>query len=899
MRKDLFTLLLSIILIFLGVEFVYSSIIMLSDDEVKTREVYRLVGEWELSLNNIFSKVYKVNVPGCVGIEVPELRNYRGEFYYRKIFDIKKIDKDSVYYLYFGAVNYYSEVWLNGQFIGSHEGGYTPFSFEITDKLKKNNILIVKVLLPSDEDSDFPFPEIPHGKQTWYGTAGGILGDVNVIRLPEDHIKNIYITPDIDNSKINVKGKLSVTNKDRTLLFRIYNPDGQKIKEVKGSLSEEVNQSIFIEKPILWDVNNPKLYKLEISLLEKDKLVDTFFKYFGIRKIEIKNGEILLNNKPIYIIGALDQDFYPDTHYIPPNEEFVKNQLILAKQMGLNCLRYHIKVPHPWYLKWADRLGVLVWYDMPNWDRSTTKAKARGEKLLEEMVSYDYNHPSVIIRTIINESWGLDLPGNYEDRKWLENMYDKLKTLDPTRLVVDNSPCCNNFHIKTDINDFHNYFAFPDRLSAMKSWVSEYANGPSWTFGSGGNRKGNEPLLVSEFGNWGLPDFSKLKTYYKGNPWWFIQGNIDNGTSPLGVEGRFKDYGLNKIFSPSSFTQSFQELQYQALRFQIEEIRKHPDIKGYIITEFTDLYWECNGLLDITRGKKSYFNELKNLNTPDLIFPKERPTGVWSGELISIPILFSHLSDRTYNRVIFKWQLIGTDISDSLENIKVHYGLNEIGDIKFKIPSIKEPRNYSISLGLIADGKLISQNSIDLFVVPKDLLKNTKLKLAGYDEKSKAILKSLGVKLYDIKEADIICSNIIDENLKSLIKQGKNTIIDSAYEYMGFSNYLSLRRSGPLEGNWVGGLGIISPKLAGDTFPLFLDYRFIDDMPDIFLAGDVDFGKSTLSGMVIGWITNPMNFIVETKLGKGKVQLTTFKVLSSDKLSPTLVALLWRMLKIL
>jgi hypothetical protein len=243
--------------------------------------------------------------------------------------------------------------------------------------------------------------------------------------------------------------------------------------------------------------------------------------------------------------------------------------------------------------------------------------------------------------------------------------------------------------------------------------------------------------------------------------------------------------------------------------------------------------------------------------------------------------------------------LIGTDISDSLENIKVHYGLNEIGNIKFKIPSIKEPRNYSISLGLIADGKLISQNSIDLFVVPKDLLKNTKLKLAGYDEKSKTILKSLGVKLYDIKEADIICSNIIDENLKSLIKQGKNTIIDSAYEYMGFSNYLSLRRSGPLEGNWVGGLGIISPKLAGDTFPLFLDYRFIDDMPDIFLAGDVDFGKSTLSGMVIGWITNPMNFIVETKLGKGKVQLTTFKVLSSDKLSPTLVALLWRMLKIL
>lgn len=117
-----------------------------------------------------------------------------------------------------------------------------------------------------------------------------------------------------------------------------------------------------------------------------------------------------------------------------------------------------------------------------------------------------------------------------------------------------------------------------------------------------------------------------------------------------------------------------------------------------------------------------------------------------------------------------------------------------------------------------------------------------------------------------------------------------------AYEYMGFFNYLSLRRSGALEGNWVGGLGIISPRLSGETFPLFLDYRFINDMPDLFLAGEIDFGKSTLSGMVIGWVTNPMSFVVETKSGKGESLLTTFKIFSGDKLSPTLVALLWRML---
>ncbi|MGC8718240.1 MAG: glycoside hydrolase family 2 protein, partial [bacterium] len=357
MHKILFLILLPITLVLLYGEFTLASTIMPSDEINKPRETHFLIGKWDLSLDNKFSRIYKVNVPGCIGIEVPELRDYRGEFYYRKKFDIKEISTNSVYYLYFGSINYYSEIWLNGQLIGSHEGGYTPFSFEITNKLKNNNELIVKVLLPSDNDPNYPFSEIPHGKQTWYGTAGGILGDVYIIKLSKDYIKNIYITPDIDNSQIKVKGEATVVNKDRSILFRIYDPNGQEIGEYKYPLTEKFNKEISILNPTLWDIDNPKLYKLEVSILYKDKLIDKFTKYFGMRKIEVKDREILLNDRPIFIMGTLDQDFYPDTHYIPPSEEFVKNELILAKQMGLNCLRYHIKVPHPWYLKWADRLG--------------------------------------------------------------------------------------------------------------------------------------------------------------------------------------------------------------------------------------------------------------------------------------------------------------------------------------------------------------------------------------------------------------------------------------------------------------------------------------------------------------------------------------------------------------
>lgn len=360
MSKRMFFILVTIVFLLVGVGIAFCSTIMLSDDEIEPRAVYSLSGKWEVSLNNKFSKVYKVNVPGCIGIEIPELREYRGNFYYRKIFNMKEISKNSTYYLYFGAINYYSEVWVNGQFVGSHEGGYTPFSFEITDKLKNNNELIIRVLLPSNDDPSYSFLEVLHGKQTWYGTAGGILGNVSIIKISKDYIKNLYITPDINNSKINVKGESKLVSRSRDILLRVYSPNGERLREFRFSATEKINVDVPIPKLVLWDVDSPALYKLEVLIIEGNKILDRFIKYFGMRKIEVKNGEILLNNKPIYIIGALDQDFYPNTHYIPPSENFVRSELILANQMGLNCLRYHIKVPHSWYLKWTDRLGILI-----------------------------------------------------------------------------------------------------------------------------------------------------------------------------------------------------------------------------------------------------------------------------------------------------------------------------------------------------------------------------------------------------------------------------------------------------------------------------------------------------------------------------------------------------------
>ncbi|MCX7796439.1 MAG: hypothetical protein N2380_07960 [bacterium] len=864
------------------------------------RKFKSLNGIWEVSLDKRFSptQTYSIEVPNCIGNQVPALRDYRGVVWYRRDFEIDK-DRESKYLLSFGAVNYYAEVWLNDILVGSHEGGYTPFTFDVTHLIKPQNILLVKVIIPGEADPNYPFSEIPHGKQEpqWYGMAGGIWQEVRLIQTGVSYIKNVKITPNVDESKVYL---LVNSEKEKENLYTLHisliDPKGKEINSIETELEEENSIELTIKNPILWDVDNPNLYTVRASIHYKSKILDEIEETFGIRKVEVKDEDVFLNGKPIYLMGALDQDFYPFTHYNPPSEEFVRDELILAKEMGLNCLRYHIKVPHPWYLKWADRLGVLVWYDMPNWSRSTSNSKARGEKLLEEMVEYDYNHPSVIIRSIINENWGLDLVNSKEDRDWLKKTYNWLKKKDPTRIVVDNSACFPNFHIKTDIEDFHNYFAFPDKFREMQRWTEDFSKHPSWTFAQDGERQGYEPLIVSEFGNWGLPNVTKLRAQYGGDPWWFQQRDTTTATKPLGVEERFWQYGLDKVFDNiENLTETFQELQYQALRFQIEEIRKYPQIKGYIITEFTDLYWECNGLLDLMRGKKSYFDELKNLNTLDLVFPQKRPTGVWSGDKITIPILFSHLSHNSFDEVKISWNVEGTEIRGSFSVPRVSFGLNEMGNIEFIAPDVSESKTFRLVLKATSRNRLINENIMQIFVVPRTLI-NTKISVL--DNSLEKSLRSAGINICNISEAEVVYATSFSDDLEKLAKEGKTVILelsgDTRFSKFG---YVLERRKGITEARWVGGLGIFNPKIAGRVFrEKVMDYRFIDDAPINYLHGEFNFGSRTLAGMIIGWIYYPLNFMIDVQLGEGNMIVHTFPMIDRLSNSPVMKALLGQIL---
>jgi beta-galactosidase/beta-glucuronidase len=254
-------------------------------------------------------------------------------------------------------------------------------------------------------------------------------------------------------------------------------------------------------------------------------VLDEIEEWCGFRTVEAREGRIYLNGRPIYLRGALDQAYYPETIYTPPSLEKLEGQFRQAKALGFNCLRCHIKIEDPRYYALADRLGLLIWAELPNWMHLSPAAAARAEATFAAMVERDWNHPSIIAWTLINEDWGTDLVSNDEHRQWLLAFFQQAKALDPTRLIVDNSPCHPNAHVISELEDYHHYRVIPDNAAAWTRWVADFAARPDWAWFAdyAHLRRADAPLIVSEFGNWGLPDPAQLLED-GAEPWWFDAG---------------------------------------------------------------------------------------------------------------------------------------------------------------------------------------------------------------------------------------------------------------------------------------------------------------------------------------------------------------------------------------
>lgn len=477
--------------------------------------------------------------------------------------------------LHFGAVDWLCTVFVNGKEVGKHQGGYDPFSIEMTDALKKGakQEVAIRVWDPSNDGPQ------PRGKQVkkpegiWYTPVTGIWQTVWMENLPATHIVSTQQTPDIDQKIIKVKAPVENALPGDLLLVSAW--DGTtKIAERSTTANGEV--VISIPEPKLWSPAHPFLYDLKISIQRKGKTVDEVSSYFAMRKVSVKPDSkgiqrMLLNDEFVFQYGPLDQGWWPDGLYTAPTDEALKFDIVQTKNMGFNMIRKHVKVePARWYAH-CDQLGILVWQDMPSGDlgnrwemrpgvygRATDKERTAESEAIyrsewNEIMQDLYNFPSIIVWVPFNEAWG-----QFKTTEIVNWTMQK----DPSRLV--NTASGGNFEEVGPIIDLHNY---PEPLMPDPDLFGQ-----------------KRVLVLGEFGGLGLP--VENHTWQEKNNW-----------------------GYQSFKSKEELLQRYSEFVDRIPRL----IRA--GLSAAVYTQTTDVEVETNGLMTYDRKEiKMPVEKLKQLH---------------------------------------------------------------------------------------------------------------------------------------------------------------------------------------------------------------------------------------------------------------------------------------------
>lgn len=515
--------------------------------------------------------------------------------WYRRSFTVPAEMAGKRVLLRFGAVDFACTVYVNGRQMGQHKGGYTPFAIDITTALVEGeNDLCVRV-------QDDPDCTQPRGKQywseglmgCWYTPVSGIWQTVYLEAVGEYGIKYIHITPDIDNHMFTAEialDKRPTCPLDLELTVTFEGKLKRKVRVNCGDRITRVPVDLIVKADLdpiyIWQPGAPFLYDLKVRVLKDDAAVDTVDTYFGMRKVELKEGRVYLNNNPLYQRLILDQGYWPDTNITPPSDEAIKLDLQYTLDFGYNGARKHQKLEDPRYYYWADKMGVLVWGELPSpYDFTDDTVRNLAETMMD-FIDRDFNHPSIITWVPLNESWGVR--NIYTDKRQQSAgrmLYHMTKAADGTRLCSSNDGW---EQVTTDICGLHDYADekdvmaahFADRAEIEKhscDWRAAYAQGEIPT--------GKEAFLVTEYGGIAFQNIG-------------IQGEM-GGMSTWG-------YG-NKVTDEEAFFARFAGVT--------EAIRNIPFCQGFCYTQLTDVMQEINGVLTPDRKPKMDVKRFRELNT--------------------------------------------------------------------------------------------------------------------------------------------------------------------------------------------------------------------------------------------------------------------------------------------
>ncbi len=434
------------------------------------------------------------------------------ELWYQREFSIPSKWKNNKVLLHFGAVDWRADVWVNDVKVGRHQGGYTPFSFDITAALTSGtNVVKVKVWDPTDEGYQ------PRGKQVkdphgiWYTPVTGIWQTVWLEPVSETYIKDLKITPDVDKNILLIDAVTNITSSSKRVEVKVK--DGNSVVAKGQSINNQPVEIAMPQDVKLWSPDNPHLYDLEVIVWEGNKQLDKVDSYAAMRKYSMKRDDkgivrLQLNNKDLFHFGPLDQGWWPDGLYTAATDEALEYDIIKTKDLGFNMIRKHVKVePARWYTH-CDRHGIIVWQDMPNGDRGpewqmhnyftgnervrSAESEANFRQEWKELIDYLYSYPSVGVWVPFNEAWGQFKTA--EITEWT-------KAYDPTRLV--NPASGGNHYTHGDMLDLHNY---PNPrmylYDAQRATVLGEYGGIGWA---------NKEHLWEPDRNWGYVQFNSSK----------------------------------------------------------------------------------------------------------------------------------------------------------------------------------------------------------------------------------------------------------------------------------------------------------------------------------------------------------------------------------------------------
>ena len=484
--------------------------------------------------------------------------------------------------LHFGAVDYRATVWINGVCAGAHDGGYTPFTFDITDLCGPGPFELV--VHAQDDPLDLCKPRgkqdwQPQPHSIWYPRTSGIWQTVWIERAPATRIGRLTFTPDLAQWQIGIEMWLEGVVRDGLRLnVKLRHGAVLLAADTYQVVQGEVHRGIALSDPgvddsrneLLWTPHTPTLIDVELELWgDRGELLDTVTSYAGLRTVTAEGERFLLNGRPYVLRMVLDQGYWPDGGLTAPDDDALRRDVLLARSMGFNGVRKHQKIEDPRFLYWADRLGLAVWEEMPSAYRFTRLSVERVSREWAAAVERDYSHPCIFSWVPINESWGVpNLPSIARERHYVQALYHLTRTLDPTRPVIGNDGWES---VATDIVGIHDYDDQPQRMKKRyrsdevtpRLFKRERPGGRLLVLE--GNRHADLPIMLTEFGG-------------------------------IALAPAKSEWGYSQSASADDFAFKYERL--------LDVVRNLPILSGFCYTQFTDTYQEANGLLFADRTPK-------------------------------------------------------------------------------------------------------------------------------------------------------------------------------------------------------------------------------------------------------------------------------------------------------